>query len=386
MIRICQTIHDIKPEQWNALTGTQGNPFMDYRFLSALETASCVGGQSGWAPLYIVAGADEIIGALPCFLKLHSYGEYIFDWAWADAAHRLGYEYYPKLVVASPFSPVGGPRLLTVANEEAQEDTRRMLIDALNGLGRKLNASSIHVLFSTEEEKQWLARNDYLVRDTFQFQWLNEGYSDFESFLSRFRSKRRNQIRRERRRAVADGITITHLQGDEITEADMRQMYRFYESTVNQFYAGQKYLNEDFFLTLHRTMRERICLVQAKRGEEVIAATFNLVAEGVFYGRYWGCSEEVKDLHFEVCCYYPIEIAIANGWRRVELGAGGRHKWGRGYLPQFTHSAHKLFIEHLVRPIENALTQESRQLRAEVDAIKTDVLKAKPSNTANVDG
>jgi len=152
-------------------------------------------------------------------------------------------------------------------------------------------------------------------------------------------------------------------------------MYRFYESTVHQFYAGQTYLNEAFFLTLFREMSDRICLVQALRGDHVIAATFNLVSDGVFYGRYWGCKEEVKDLHFEVCCYYPIELAIERGWQRVELGAGGRHKWGRGYLPQFTYSAHKVFIEPLVEPVRHALSQESSNLRREVDAIKNDVLK-----------
>lgn len=372
MIRICKSITEIEPSAWEKLGKEGGSPFLDYRFLRALETTGCVGGQSGWAPLYIVDETDGLSGALPLFVKLNSYGEYIFDWAWADAAHRLGYAYYPKLVVASPFSPVGGSRILA---KKQQTGVRERLLEALESLASRLGVSGIHILFCTEEEKQWLGTHDYFQRDTFQFQWINEGYDTFDSFLSRFRSKRRNQIRRERRRATDDGVTIRAIEGERITESDIRQMYRFYESTVNQFYAGQKYLNEAFFLTLFRTMPEQICLVQALRGGKVIAGTFNLVSDGVFYGRYWGCEEEVRDLHFEVCCYYPIELAIEKGWHRVELGAGGRHKWGRGFLPRFTHSAHKVFIEPLVEPIRHALGEESRSLRREVEAIKNDVLK-----------
>ena len=354
------------------MLGSSGCPFMDYRFLCALETSGCVGGESGWAPLYIVDESDGLEGALPLFVKMNSYGEYIFDWAWADAAHRFGYRYYPKLVIASPFSPVGGPRVLTRAESP---EVRSRLIDALEDVATRVGASSIHVLFCTEEERRFLGGRGFLERDTFQFQWVNEGYDSFETFLSRFRSKRRNQIRRERRRAVSDGIEIRHLEGADISEQDIRQMYRFYESTVNQFYAGQKYLNEAFFLTLFREMSERICLVQARRDGQVIAGTFNLIGDGIFYGRYWGCIEDVRDLHFEVCCYYPIELAIERGWKRVELGAGGRHKWGRGYLPRFTYSAHKIFIEPLVDPIRRAIEQESESLQTEIEAIKDDVLK-----------
>lgn len=372
MLRVHASIIEIGQSVWNGLLGPQGCPFLDYRFLAALEESGCVGQDTGWSPIYLTYGDEAPEVALAAYIKTNSYGEYIFDWAWADAAARMGYDYYPKLVVGAPFSPVGGPRFLGKSDDEK---LRSALVSGLEQITQQVNGSSIHVLFSTAEEAHWLKRSGFIQRETFQFHWNNEGYQTFDEFLQRFRSKRRNQIKRERKRACSVGVSVRVVQGDEITLSDIEQMYGFYSNTVERFYSGQKYLNLEFFVKLFQTMPEKICLLQAMRGGEVIAGTFNLVSDGVFYGRYWGCSQEVRDLHFEVCCYYPVELAIDRGWRRVELGAGGQHKWGRGFLPQLTFSAHKLYIEALVEPVRAAINQESMQLRREIEHLKTEILK-----------
>lgn len=373
MLSIHGSIADIGEFHWNRLLGASGCPFLDFRFLRALETTGCVGGRSGWTPVYLTYGVAEPEACLAAYIKTHSYGEYIFDWAWADAALRMGFEYYPKLVVGAPFSPVAGPRFL---GDCSRSEVRIALLDGLDALAKKISASSIHALFTTESEANWLVGHDFIKRDTFQFQWTNEGYGSFDEFLNRFKSKRRNQIKRERRRSREDGIDVRIRQGSEITPQDIQLAYEFYSSTVERFYSGQKYLNREFFFELYRTMSDKLCLIQAVRDEAVIAGTFNLVSDDVFYGRYWGCLEDVKDLHFEVCCYMPVELAIKRGWRRVELGAGGQHKWGRGFLPTLTYSAHRLFLEPLVEPVRRAVEHESRQLRAEIDRLKCDVLKS----------
>jgi predicted N-acyltransferase len=345
---------------------------LDYRFLRALEESGCVGEDTGWSPIYLTFGEPTATAGLAAYIKTHSYGEYIFDWAWADAAVRMGYDYYPKLVVGAPFSPVAGPRFLGDADSALVRDA---LVSGLEQISQQIKASSIHVLFPTQHESNWLGERSFIERETFQFQWFNEDYGSFDDFLQRFRSKRRNQIKRERKRARSDGVTLRALMGADISRADIEQMYAFYTRTVQLLYRGQKYLNLDFFIRLFETMPEKICLVQALHDGEVVAGTLNLVSDGVFYGRYWGCSKDIRDLHFEVCCYYPVELAIERGWQRVELGAGGQHKWGRGFLPQLTYSAHKLYIDALVEPVRAAVAKESRHLRKEIEHLKSEILK-----------
>ena len=366
------SIQDFPIEDWQRLADAERSPFMDHRFFRALEESLCVGGESGWYPFYISVDGPNGRGALPAFLKTHSYGEYIFDWSWADAAYRMGGSYYPKIVVASPFSPVGGRRFLS---ENQTPELWDDLASTLERLAVKMKVSSIHYLFCSEAEKRWLGQRGYIPRDTFQFQWLNEGYETFDDFLARFRSKRRHQIKRERRRVAEAGVELCTVEGDSITEDHMAHMFRLYKKTVDQYYGGQLYLNADFFQRILHAMRDRICLVQAKRGGTVIAQTFNLVSDGVFYGRYWGCEEDVEDLHFETCCYFPVQIAIERGWKRVELGAGGRHKWGRGFLPKITHSAHLIYDEVLNRAVAQAVAHESASLRSELAEIENNVFK-----------
>jgi uncharacterized protein len=372
MLRVHASISEIGAAVWNGLLGPTGCPFLDYRFLEALEVSGCVGPETGWSPIYLTYGDEAQEGAVAAYIKTNSYGEYIFDWAWADAATRMGYDYYPKLVVGAPFSPVGGPRFL---GDVDNQTVRNGLISGLEQITEQVNGSGLHILFSTADEANWLERSGYIQRETFQFQWQNEGYESFDDFLQRFRSKRRNQIRRERKRACSNGGSVRVVEGQDIRMSDIEQMYGFYANTIDRFYSGQKYLNLKFFKALFDTMADKICLIQAVQNGEVIAGTFNLVSDGVFYGRYWGCAQEVRDLHFEVCCYYPVQLAIERGWSRVELGAGGQHKWGRGFLPQLTYSAHKLYIEPLVEPVRAAVRQESMQLRREIEHLKSEILK-----------
>ena len=315
-----------------------------------------------------------LLGALPMFRKDDSYGEFVFDWSWAEAAQRNGLPYYPKLVVAAPFSPVGGPRFLLAPGEG------EAVCDALRAAAREAAvaepATGLHFLYVTEDEAAFLEARGLAIRHTHQFHWQNEGFETFDDFLGRFRSKRRNQIRRERRCVREAGVETTVRVGDAIGPEHMEQAWRFYLSTVEKFYWGRRYLNRAFFEHLGHTFRHRLMLVSAERDGEVLAGAVNVLKGAHLYGRYWGCDAEVRNLHFEVCSYAGIEACIERGVGVFEAGAGGGgHKFGRGFLPVVTRSAHELYLPGLDDAVRRFLAHEREALAAELDSVQGRMLK-----------
>ncbi|ADJ28323.1 GNAT family N-acetyltransferase [Nitrosococcus watsonii] len=336
--KVTESIETVASGQWNALEGTD-NPFLRYEFLSALERYGCVGAHVGWLPRYLLAEdrPGSLIGAVPLYLKYNSFGEFVFDGSWVDAWERAGQHYYPKLVVAVPFSPVTGPRLLLKPGaDEAMVDE---LIQMTIRLARKGGISSLHWLFPHQKDRKRLANCGFLLRQGYQFHWHNRDYRDFNAFLETLTSKRRKEVRRERRQAQTRGTEIKVIHGSEVTDLEWRAMYRFYRSTFN---AKGNYpaLTLPFFKSLGQTMGQAVVLALAVRAGAPIAGALYLRSQDTLYGRYWGCSEHLAGMHFELCYYCGLDYCIEHRLRCFEPGAQGEHKISRGFLPTLTWSAH----------------------------------------------
>ncbi|MEE2787861.1 MAG: GNAT family N-acetyltransferase [Myxococcota bacterium] len=373
-IKILDRISAVSPEAWRTLLTPDDPPCLRYDFLAGLEEAGCATKAAGWTPRFVTAWEDDaLVGAVPVYRKSHSQGEFIFDFAWADAAHRAGMPYYPKLVAGIPFTPVTCRKFLVP--EHRQGEIWPALLEGCRQAAEREPATGIHWLFVTEAEAAFLSDNGILTRHTHQFQWINEGYPDFDSYLARFRSKRRAQIRRERRGVVEAGVTIRAVRGDEASSQDREAAWQFYRTTVDKFMWGRRYLNRAFFDGVFDTLGGDILLILADLNGKTIAGTFNLVGNDVFYGRYWGCTSEIPFLHFEVCMYTPVELAIQHGWRRVEAGAGGHHKLGRGFTPSIIRSGHELYLPGLTEALRPVLEAEKRGLEDAVVACHLSVFK-----------
>ncbi|MCX4195590.1 GNAT family N-acetyltransferase [Methylobacterium radiotolerans] len=346
------------------------NPFLSYAFLSALEDSGCVSRRTGWLPLHVSVERDGArLGVAPCYLKSHSQGEYVFDHGWADAYERAGGAYYPKLQVSVPFTPVTGPRFLIAPGADPDEATAG-LVAGLRALRGETKASSIHVTFMREAEWERAGAAGFLQRTDQQFHWQNDGYATFDDFLSALASRKRKTIRKERRDALAPGITVEHLTGADITEAHWDAFYAFYMDTGSRKW-GRPYLNRRFFSLLSERMADRVLLVMAKRGDGYIAGAINLIGDTALYGRNWGCIEDHPFLHFEVCYYQAIDFAIARGLKRVEAGAQGEHKLARGYRPVLMHSAHDIADPALRRAVADYLQRERAHVAEAVDVLDT---------------
>ncbi|WP_037453927.1 GNAT family N-acetyltransferase [Sphingobium chlorophenolicum] len=332
--RLAQGVTELPREEWDACAG-DANPFMSWDFLAALERSGSVGGDSGWQPLpLVIDGPDgRIAAAAPLYGKSHSQGEYVFDHGWADAWERAGGQYYPKIQIASPFSPVPGPRLLL-----RDELLAPALIAGIEAVVEQNRLSSAHATFVAPEQVPLFEAAGWLIREDSQFHWTNRGYGDFSDFLADLSSAKRKNIRKERERAV-EGLEIVHLTGAALTEAHWDIFWTFYQDTGARKW-GRPYLTRAFFSLLGESMAERVMLVLALRHGRPIAGALNLIGADTLYGRYWGCTEDVPNLHFELCYYQAIDIAIAHGLKRVEAGAQGGHKLARGYVPEPTFSAH----------------------------------------------
>lgn len=339
-VEAVDSLSRIAPDAWDACAG-EDSPFLRHAFLHSLEEAGCVAPETGWQPQHLVIRDDagRPRSVMPCYLKGHSQGEYVFDHAWAEAWHRAGGRYYPKLLSAVPFTPVAGPRLLT--RDDAPESDRAALLDALRQLAARHGVASAHITFLTEEEAALAESRDYLLRTDQQFHWFNRGYDSFDDFLAALASRKRKQIRKERRAALDDDMTVHILTGREIDESHWDAFYAFYQDTGLRKW-GRPYLNRDFFSLLGARMADSIVLIMARRGGRWIAGALNLLGGDTLYGRYWGCVEDHAFLHFELCYYQAIDYAIAHGLARVEAGAQGPHKIARGYEPVPTRSAHWL--------------------------------------------
>ena len=343
--------------EWDALAG--GNPTLAHAFLTALHATGCAVAKTGWAPRYLTLWSGERLrGAVPLYVKSHSYGEYVFDWAWAEAYERHGLAYFPKLLSAVPFTPAEGPRLLATDDE-----ARRELAKALLGLARDSGVSSLHVLFPQEADAGALRALGLLERSGVQFHWRNAGYATFEDFLGRLSHDKRKKIRQERRRVREAGVTLRRLTGHEATSADWDFFTECYRRTYRE-HRSTPYLNRAFFGRLGERMPGNILLVVAEREGRPVAAALDLFGPERLYGRYWGATEFVPGLHFEACYYQAIEFAIERGLAVVEGGAQGEHKHARGFLPERTRSFHWLAHPAFLRAVDDFLAREGAGVSA----------------------
>jgi predicted N-acyltransferase len=333
------------------------NPFVSHAFFLSVEESGSAVARTGWGARHLLARLDgQIAGIVPCYLKSHSQGEYVFDRGWADAYERAGGRYYPKLQVSVPFTPATGPRLL-IRNGVDKDQIGTTLAGGLVALCDATKASSVHVTFAREAEAKFLAAHGFLLRNDQQFHWRNEGYGSFEDFLTSLNSRHRKAIRRERRDALADGITIHALSGQDITEDAWDAFFAFYMETGSRKW-GRPYLTRSFFSLIGERMPEDVLLVMARRNGRWIAGAINFIGSDTLFGRNWGAIEHHPFLHFEVCYYQAIEFAIGRGLKTVEAGAQGEHKLARGYLPQTTYSAHFIADPDLRRAIADYLKRE----------------------------
>lgn len=359
-------ISEIEAADWDACAG-EDNPFVSHAFLSALEDSGSASTRTGWLPQHAVLQAEDghILAVAPMYAKSHSYGEYVFDHGWANALERTGQRYYPKLQVAVPFSPVPGPRLLCRPGAGVPAAA---MANALQQACESLGTSSVHVTFCRREEWEGLGEAGWLQRMGMQFHWENQGYADFEGFLSALSSRKRKVLRRERRDANAAGLTFHALAGNEVTERHWDAFYGFYQSTVDRKW-GSAYLTRKFFSLLGERLGQKVVLMYAEHNGRPVAGALNLAGSEALYGRNWGCRGDWPFLHFELCYYRAIDWAIAHGLKRVEAGAQGRHKIQRGYLPKPTYSAHYIAHPGLARAVRSFLLDERAAIEAEMTAL-----------------
>ncbi len=364
--RILSSLSEAGPSAWDRLASLQvdTNPFLSFAFLHALHESGSASADTGWQPHYLTLWAgDELAAALPLYAKFHSYGEYVFDWAWADAYKRNGLDYYPKLLSAIPFTPVTGARLL--ATDEA---ARAALVDALTMLQETNGLSSTHVLYPPEAQARQLQEAGFLLRKGVQFHWQNDGYDHFEQFLGTLEQKKRKNIRAERRKVADAGITMRRIMGRDASEADWHFFKRCYDHTYRAHYSTP-YLNLDFFLRIAAAMPDNLLLVVAERDGRPIASSLLVYDAHALYGRYWGCIEQHPCLHFETAYYQPLEFCIAQKITAFEGGAQGEHKMARGFLPQQTWSAHWLAHAGFYDAVERFLAQEGQGMDTYVDEL-----------------
>lgn len=365
IIETHDSVAGVGEETWDELVG-DGSPFLEYGFLHTLEEAGCLDRRSGWHTAIITAkdqDTGDLVGALPFYIKVHSRGEFVYDWGWAEAAARAGIDYYPKGVVAAPFTPVTGKRMLTAPGTDRTE-ARHALVSGAVEVAKAAGLSGVHFNFIDDDEVEFFEDVGMPIRTQLQYHWYNgrkyrdADYEDFDDYLAQFRSKRRANIRRERRKLGEAGVTTRVVQGDDLTPAQMRRMFRYYMDTITKFYWGHQYLNEEFFVQIAERLRDRVHLIVAEKDGEEFAGAFNLLKGDRLYGRYWGCIREENYAHFEVCMYRPVEWCIEHGIEVFEPGHGGEHKHERGFQPTKTYSAHWLKDPQLDHAIRDFLRQE----------------------------
>ncbi|MFQ5457803.1 MAG: GNAT family N-acetyltransferase [Myxococcota bacterium] len=363
---------DVPRNAWDGLLGEGTSPFLRWDWLSLLEETGCAVESAGWVPQHVVLyRASRVIGACPMYMKLHSMGEFVFDHDWALFAERQGIEYYPKLLVGVPFTPVTGPRFLTAAGED-----RPALITLMGQVIARLagenDISSAHVNFCRDDESEALGAIGYLRRNDVQFHWRNRGYADFEAFLGDVRSSRRNKIRRERKELARQGITVRAVEGNDVTEEIAGTLFDLYAVHVDNLYWGRRYLTRALFQELRRRMRGELLPILAERNGKTIAGTLNLRDGKALYGRYWGAFEQHRFLHFNVCYYAAIEACIERGLSRFEAGAGGDFKQLRGLDPELTTSMHFIADSRFRGALETHLVRERESVRQFRETLRTD--------------
>ncbi len=377
-VKAHRAIGAIGAAAWDACAGTD-NPFLSYAFLEALEASESATAETGWMPQHLALEdtSGRVVGVAPLYLKSHSYGEYVFDHGWAASYERAGGRYYPKLQCAVPFTPVTGRRLLL--RPDAPAGAADALIVAMVELARRHKVSSLHITFPTETDWHAFGAAGFLPRVGQQFHWENDGYTDFEAFLSALNSRKRKQIHRERRDAMANGIEIEMLTGDAIRPLHWDAFFRFYMSTSDRKW-GSAYLTRAFFDLIGRRIPDRILLVMAKKGAKYVAGALNLIGADTLYGRNWGCLGDYPFLHFEACYYRAIDFAIARGLKRVEAGAQGQHKIQRGYLPCHTYSSHWIRDPNFSDAVADFLKREAHALEHNMAELEEELSPFKRAN------
>ena len=365
------SIENIGKKNWNNCANHEAssyNPFVSYEFLNALEKSNSVNGDSGWYTSFFVAKDkdDKIIGCTPAYLKNNSSGEYVFDYSWAEAYQRVGRSYYPKLQISIPFTPVSTPKLLT--KDQNDIDTKVFMLQAIEDFCSEHAISSAHLTFLNEKELNTLQNKKWLIRTDQQFHWFNDNYNDFNDFLSDLSSRKRKNIKKERDEANKNGLVIETLNHKEIQEFHWDEFYKFYIDTSMRKW-GQPYLNRDFFSLIGQTLSESILLIMVKNNNKYIAGALNFIGGDTIYGRNWGCIEDHKNLHFEVCYYRAIDFAINNKLKKVEAGAQGAHKISRGYQPSKTFSAHWIKDIDFFEAISNYLKDERVYIQENIEKL-----------------
>ena len=373
MIKVFPDIREIDRSSWDKCAAPRGatfDPFTSYSFLRALEESKSACSESGWSPCHLglESSCGELLGIVPSYLKSHSQGEYVFDYVWADAFERAGGHYYPKLQISIPFTPATGRRLL-VSDRVDSKGLETELAQGLLSLADRLKASSVHLTFLEKEQWQGLSKLGFLQRTHSQFHWENRDYRSFSEFLDSLASKKRKNIKRERKGAIASGVVIERITGKEILERHWDAFYNFYLDTANRKW-GSAYLTRSFFSMVGETMAEHILLIMCKKGGRYIAGAINFIGSECLYGRNWGCSEDYPYLHFEVCYYQAIEFAIENNLKRVEAGAQGAHKLARGYMPIHTYSSHWIANNSFSEAVSSYLDQERQHVDQEIDFVE----------------
>jgi uncharacterized protein len=367
--KVFHTITDITASAWNSLVDTRRNPFMSYAWLAALETTGCASAETGWLPRHITLWRDQtLVAAIPAYVKDSSEGDFSRDWQWADAFIRGGVRYYPKLVVGVPFTPVTGKRMLINAGESEPTDIVRALLEAATAVAKDEGCTVVQVLYCDEDEAHEAECNGFVRRVDFQYHWRNEHYRDPEDFYARFDSKRRNQLKRERRAPAHQGIVLRTVRGAEIANEPQpwaHLVHALHRSTVDKLEWGRRWFNRSFYEHVFTELAELVEVVVAERNGMVIAGAFNVATPTRLYGRYWGCLEEHRYLHFNVCYYHSIDECIRRGTEVFEGGAGGEHKLSRGFDPAPTHSAHMFLDSRIEASLRAHIAEETRsRLRA----------------------
>lgn len=356
-LEVAESIAKLPADAWDVLAG--GVPLLSHAFLSAFETSNSVGAGTGWQPCFLLLYDDtQLIGAMPLYVKYHSYGEYVFDWAWAEAYERNGLSYYPKLVSAIPFTPITSSRLLT-----NHPDTKALIVNALSQIMRQNKMSSAHVLFPDDDSAEWFKQAGWMQRQGVQFRWQNLDYSDFDEFLSQLSHDKRKKIRQERKKVTDSGVICLQVKGGEITPEQWNFFYQCYENTYRE-HRSTPYLTREFFTTIGNSMPQNILLILAYLDDKPIAAALNIYDEVTLYGRYWGSMQYVPNLHFELCYYQAQIFCITEKIEFFEGGAQGEHKLARGFKARPTCSFHQIANPDFAVAIEDFVVQESKGVAA----------------------
>ena len=368
-IELASSLRNIDKNQWNKLN-ICNHPFTSYEFLNALETSNSVSTKTGWTPKHILVknAANNLIGASPNYLKMHSYGEYIFDHSWANAFENAGGQYYPKLLSAIPFTPVTGPRILLSPQKNNNDEIFKLIIGTYEQLVKNNNLSSAHINFITKQLSDTLNKRNWIKREGLQFHWYNKKYQSFDDFLDELKSTKRKAIKKERKKINEYGLTIERLTGDALNVKIWDSFYEFYLSTIDKKWGGA-YLTKDFFYSINRSMKNKILLVIAKKNNDIIAGALNFVGENTLYGRNWGSKLDMPFLHFELCYYQAIEYAIENKIQIVEAGAQGHHKIQRGYIATSTYSAHYIQNDSFDKAIRGFVEMEANEINKQIEII-----------------